>query len=137
MSAQLSNSLEFFISVFSELALLFIGISFLVSVINQKLPPDKIKNLLRGNKGYGIAVGLGAITPFCSCSTLPMTIGLIKARAAFGPVMAFLFTSPLLNPFIVGLFWVTFGANNLLASHFWPLWLPVMSVWPIYRSVGL
>ena len=48
-----------------------------------------------------------------------MTIGLIKARAAFGPIMAFLFTSPLLNPFIVGLFWITFGAKvTLIYSSF-------------------
>jgi len=114
MSNQLSDSLEFFIIVFSELALLFIAISFVVSVINHKLPPEKIKSLLSGNRGYGIAVGLGAVTPFCSCSTLPMTIGLIKARAAFGPIMAFLFTSPLLNPFIVGLFWISFGAKITL-----------------------
>jgi len=114
MSNNLSNALEFFIVVFSELAILFIAISFVVSFINQKLPPEKIKRLLSGNRGYGIAVGLGAVTPFCSCSTLPMTIGLIQARAAFGPVMAFLFTSPLLNPFIVGLFWLTFGAKITL-----------------------
>lgn len=109
MSNKLSSTLEFFVVVFSELAILFIAISFVVSLINQKLPPQKIKRLLSGNRGYAIAVGLGAVTPFCSCSTLPMTIGLLQARAAFGPIMAFLFTSPLLNPFIVGLFWLSFG----------------------------
>lgn len=114
MSNELLTAVEFFVTVFSELAILFVLISFVVSLINQKLPPQKIKKLLSGNRGYGIAVGLGAVTPFCSCSTLPMTIGLIQARAAFGPIMAFLFTSPLLNPFIVGLFWVSFGAKVTL-----------------------
>ncbi len=114
MSNELLTAVEFFVTVFSELAVLFVLISFVVSLINQKLPPQKIKKLLSGNRGYGIAVGLGAVTPFCSCSTLPMTIGLIQARAAFGPIMAFLFTSPLLNPFIVGLFWVSFGAKVTL-----------------------
>jgi len=119
MSIQMQNALEFFITTFAELAILFIIISFVVSIINDKLPPKKIKQLLSGNRGYGVAVSLGALTPFCSCSTLPMTIGLIKARAAFGPVMAFLFTSPLLNPFIVGLFWITFGAKvTILYSVF-------------------
>lgn len=111
MSTELRNAVEFFIATFAELAILFVLISFVVSMINHKLPPEKIKRLLSGNRGYGVAVSLGALTPFCSCSTLPMTIGLIKARAAFGPIMAFLFTSPLLNPFIVGLFWITFGAK--------------------------
>ena len=127
MSEQFKESVEFFIVVFSELAVLFIAISFVVSVINQKLPPEKIKQLLSGNRGYSIAVILGAVTPFCSCSTLPMTIGLIKARAAFGPIMAFLFTSPLLNPFIVGLFWVTFGAKITLIYASFVILLAMLS----------
>ncbi|MBL4942533.1 MAG: permease [Colwellia sp.] len=127
MSNQLSTSLEFFIVVFGELAVLFIAISFVVSLINQKLPPEKIKRLLSGNRGYGIAVGLGAVTPFCSCSTLPMTIGLIQARAAFGPIMAFLFTSPLLNPFIVGLFWISFGAKITLIYSVFVVSLAMLS----------
>jgi uncharacterized protein len=127
MSNQLTNTLEFFVVVFSELALLFIAISFIVSLINHKLPPQKIKSLLSGNRGYFIAVGLGAVTPFCSCSTLPMTIGLIKARAAFGPIMAFLFTSPLLNPFIVGLFWISFGAKITLIYSIFVVILAIIS----------
>jgi uncharacterized membrane protein YraQ (UPF0718 family) len=113
-SEELSEAMNFFVSTFSELALLFIGISFIVSYINQKLPANTVKRLLSGNRGYSVAVCLGAITPFCSCSTLPMTIGLIKARADFGPIMTFLFTSPLLNPFIVGLFWISFGPKITL-----------------------
>lgn len=127
MSTELKNALGFFITTFTELAVLFIIISFVVSVINDKLPPEKIKKLLSGNRGYGIAVSLGALTPFCSCSTLPMTIGLIKARAAFGPVMAFLFTSPLLNPFIVGLFWITFGAKVTLIYGVFVILLAIVS----------
>ena len=114
MSSELSAAVDFFIGTFGELAILFIGISFVVTFINQKLPANTVKRLLSGNRGYGIAVSLGAVTPFCSCSTLPMTIGLIKARAAFGSIMAFLFTSPLLNPFIVGLFWISFGLQVTL-----------------------
>jgi len=127
MSQELTATAEFFLLVFSELALLFIIISFIVSLINQKLPADKVKQILSGNRGYGVAIGLGAITPFCSCSTLPMTIGLIQARAAFGPVMAFLFTSPLLNPFIVGLFWVSFGVQITMIYAFFVILLAMSS----------
>ncbi len=127
MSNQLSDTLEFFIATFSELALLFIVISFFVSVINHKLPPQKVKKLLSGNRGYSIAVALGAATPFCSCSTLPMTIGLIQARASFGPIMAFLFTSPLLNPFIIGLFWISFGAKITIIYSIFVVLLAVIS----------
>ena len=60
-------------------------------------------------KGYLLASLLGAVTPFCSCSTIPMLRGLLSAKAGFGPTLTFLFVSPLLNPIIVGLMWVTFG----------------------------
>ena len=114
MNAMLLEALKFFVTVFAELAVLFIAISLFVAWLNQKLPAEKVQNLLNGNSGYAVAVGLGAATPFCSCSTLPMAIGLIKARASFGPIMAFLITSPLINPFIIGLFWVTFGIKTTL-----------------------
>jgi len=102
----IQNSIDMFIILFVELTVLFIGISFLVAMINQKLPAEKIQNLLGAKKGRGYitAAGLGAITPFCSCSTIPMLIGLLKAKAGFGPTMTFLFTSPLLNPIVIALF---------------------------------
>ncbi len=56
-----------------------------------------------------VAVFLGAITPFCSCSTIPFLKGLLRAKAGFGPMLVFLFASPLLNPIVLGLFAVTFG----------------------------
>ena len=133
ISTQLSGAIEFFSGTLSELAILFIGISFVVSFINQKLPANTVKQLLSGNQGYGIAVGLGAITPFCSCSTLPMTIGLIKARAPFGPVLAFLFTSPLLNPFIAGLFWISFGPQVTLTYALFVVVLSILSGFLLQR----
>lgn len=117
-SAQWQSAIDFFIGTFSELAILFVVISFIVSVVNHYLPADKVRQLLSGNRGYGIAMMLGAVTPFCSCSTLPMMLGLLKARAAFGPLMAFLITSPLLNPFVIALFWLTFGAKVTLIYSF-------------------
>lgn len=113
-SSQWQAAIDFFVSTLAELAVLFVLISLLVSVINYYLPANKVRKLLSGNRGYGVAMALGAVTPFCSCSTLPMLLGLLKARAAFGPLMAFLFTSPLLNPFVVALFWLTFGAKVTL-----------------------
>ena len=95
-----------FIQLFVELSLLFLIISYAVALINQKLPAQKIQTLLggRNGRGYLTAAALGAVTPFCSCSTIPMLIGLLKARAGFGPTMTFLFTSPLLNPIVIALF---------------------------------
>ena len=129
ISDEMRLAVEFFINTFGELAALFLVISFVVSFVNQKLPASKIKALLSGTRGYSVAIGLGVVTPFCSCSTLPMTIGLIKARAPFGPIMTFLFTSPLLNPFIAGLFWVSFGAKITLVYAGFVIALSVCSGW--------
>jgi len=110
------DSIEMFIQLFVELTVLFLAISFLVSLINQKLPAKQIQRLLGAQKGHGylMAAGLGAVTPFCSCSTIPMLIGLLKARAGFGPTMTFLFTSPLLNPIVVALFIPVLGLEATL-----------------------
>ena len=100
------ESAEMFVQLFVELTVLFLMISYFVAIINQKLPAEKIQAALgaRKGRGYFVAAALGAVTPFCSCSTIPMLVGLLKARAGFGPVMIFLFTSPLLNPIIIALF---------------------------------
>lgn len=107
----LKDALGFFAFTVTELAVLFIGISFIVGVIQEFVPPEKIKSLLSAKKGRGyfIGAGLGALTPFCSCSTIPIMVGLLKAQAGFGPTLAFLFSSPLVNPIIVGLFFMAFG----------------------------
>jgi uncharacterized membrane protein YraQ (UPF0718 family) len=114
MNTQLKEAILFFVATFSELAILFVLVSAVIGVIQYKFPRARIKAMLAGQRGYVVAVLLGAVTPFCSCSSLPMTAGLIQARAPFGPVMAFLFTSPLLNPFIVVLFMSAFGLPLLL-----------------------
>lgn len=108
--SQTKEALSFFAYNFLELAILFIGISFLVEVINLYINPRKVQKILSSNKGgYLIASTMGSVTPFCSCSSIPLTLGLIKAKASFGPVMTFLFTSPLLNPIIIVVFWSAFG----------------------------
>ncbi|PSW08264.1 hypothetical protein C9J01_24140 [Photobacterium rosenbergii] len=102
-----------FLFLAAELTVLFLVISYLVGVLQEFLTPEKIQSILssRNGKGYFIAALLGSITPFCSCSTIPFLKGLLRARAGFGPMMVFLFASPLLNPVIIGLFVVTFGVQ--------------------------
>ena len=107
----IEQTLNMFVFLAVELTLLFLIISYLVGVLQQYIPPAKIQRILssKHGRGYVIAAFLGAITPFCSCSTIPFLKGLLRARAGFGTMMVFLFASPLLNPIIIGLFVVTFG----------------------------
>jgi len=105
------DTLGMFAFLAVELTLLFLLISYVVGVLQEYIPPSKIQSILSGKngKGYFVAGLLGAITPFCSCSTIPFLKGLLRAKAGFGTMMVFLFASPLLNPIIIGLFAVTFG----------------------------
>lgn len=105
------DTLGMFAFLAIELTVLFLLISYVVGVLQEYIPPSKIQSILSGKngKGYLVAGLLGAITPFCSCSTIPFLKGLLRAKAGFGTMMVFLFDSPLLNPIIIGLFAVTFG----------------------------
>ncbi|MGB0897622.1 MAG: permease [Psychrobium sp.] len=112
----IENTLGMFAFLAVELTILFLVISYIVGVLQLYIPPQKIQRILsdKNGKGYIIAGFLGAITPFCSCSTIPFLKGLLRARAGFGTMMVFLFASPLLNPIIIGLFAVTFGLEVTL-----------------------
>ncbi|SDH14635.1 hypothetical protein SAMN04488136_10981 [Vibrio xiamenensis] len=105
------EALDIFAFLATELIILFLAISYIVGVLQDFLTPEKIQSILssKKGKGYFIAALLGSITPFCSCSTIPFLKGLLRAKAGFGPMMVFLFASPLLNPVIIGLFVMTFG----------------------------
>ena len=109
--SMLKATLEMFIFLAVELTFLFLAISYLVGVLQEYIPPEKIESILssKNGKGYIIAALLGSITPFCSCSTIPFLKGLLRAKAGFGPMMVFLFSSPLLNPIVISLFVITFG----------------------------
>ena len=115
----LKTSGVMFVFLLLEISALFLSISYLVGVLQHYIPPEKIKNILssQNGKGYFIASLLGAITPFCSCSTIPFLKGLIRANAGFGPMMVFLFSSPLLNPIVIVLFVTTFGFK-VAATYF-------------------
>ncbi|MGE5483411.1 MAG: permease [Ignavibacteriales bacterium] len=111
MLNSLRESVYFFVTIFAELTVLFVGVSFLVSLLREYLPEETIKRLMAGKGGRGNLLGalLGSITPFCSCSTIPIMVGLINSGAPFGSAVSFLVSSPLLNPIIVSLFVAFFG----------------------------
>ncbi|HED9471273.1 TPA: permease [Campylobacter coli] len=99
-----------FLYLFVELSVLFIGISFLISIINQKYE-GMFRKQLSGDKisSYFKAIFLGALTPFCSCSTIPLLKAFLEARVKLSVCLAYLFTSPLINPIIFSMLSITFG----------------------------
>jgi uncharacterized membrane protein YraQ (UPF0718 family) len=100
-----TKTIQYFGIITAELTVLFLGISTLVGIILMYIPQEKLKNWLsrRGMLGNVLGALIGALTPFCACSTIPMTLGLLKAGAPFGPVMSFVIASPILNPIILSM----------------------------------
>lgn len=101
-----------FLMLFFELLLLFIIVSFIVSLIQQVISEEKIKRFLsKPNQAINYILGMvfGAITPFCSCSTIPILAGLLNSKVPFGPSMSFLIASPLMNPLMLFMLWALLG----------------------------
>lgn len=101
-----------FLYLFIELLILFVGISFIVGLLQIYISKEGIKRVLTTkHKGINSILGalLGAATPFCSCSTVPILVGLLKSGAPFSSAVSFLLSSPMLNPVIVILFLKFFG----------------------------
>ena len=103
-----------FLSLSKNLLVLFVGISFLISFIQAYVPFEKLekwmggKNPLLGNLAGAI---LGFITPFCSCSTIPLLVTMLNRNIPFQAAMTYLFTSPLLDPWILALMAYIYGVK--------------------------
>ncbi|OFV29309.1 permease [Staphylococcus sp. HMSC14D10] len=101
-----------FLMLFFELLILFIIVSFIVSIIQQIVSEEKIKQYLsKPNQAINYILGMtfGAMTPFCSCSTIPILAGLLNSKVPFGPAISFLIASPLMNPLMIFMLWALLG----------------------------
>lgn len=107
----------FFYDTIKILILLFI-ISALMGVVNAYFPIERLRNFLTTRKlcgfQYLFAAVFGAITPFCSCSSIPLFIGFVKGGIPLGVTFAFLITSPLVNEVAVAMFLGAFGLKATL-----------------------
>ncbi len=111
--SHLAEALNFFIYDSVKILLLLTVIIFLMGIINSYFPIDKVRNFLSNKKLYGfeylMASLFGVVTPFCSCSSIPLFIGFVKGGIPLGVTFAFLVTSPLVNEVAIGLFLGLFG----------------------------
>ena len=108
------DSWDYFLHLVTILVPLFIGASFLVGLVEEYLPPEKVEAMLqKRNRGSGnvAAAGLGAVTPFCSCSTVPVLAGLLGAGAPLGLSFSFLLASPIVNEIAAFLLLGLFGVE--------------------------
>lgn len=110
--SRLGDALHFFIYDTIKIFLLLTVIIFAISVIRSYFPPERTKKILSHKKefiGNILAALLGIVTPFCSCSAVPLFIGFIEAGVPLGVTFSFLISSPMVNEVAVVLLWGLFG----------------------------
>lgn len=107
------SALNFFIYDTIKIGILLIVINYIMAITRYYLPIEKLKDILTSRKWYGldyvIAAILGVVTPFCSCSSIPLFIGFLSAGVPIGVTFAFLISSPLVNEASLALFPAMFG----------------------------
>ena len=111
--SHLAKALNFFIYDSVKILLLLFVIIFLMGIINSYFPVERVRNYLSRKKLYGFeylsASLFGVVTPFCSCSSVPLFIGFVRGGIPLGVTFSFLVTSPLVNEVAIGLFLGLFG----------------------------
>jgi Predicted permeases len=113
----LSSSVNFIIYDVLKIFILLIVMIFAVSYIRTYVTPEKTRKVLGGKTGlqyHLLASILGAVTPFCSCSSVPLFVGFVEAGIPLGVTFSFLITSPLVNEAAVAALWAIIGLKATL-----------------------
>ena len=109
---QFADSLNFFVYDVPKIYILLLCVMFVVAIIRSFLPPEKIRQVLSHKKliiGNFLAASLGIFMPFCTCSAVPMFLGMLESGVPLGVTMSFLIASPMINEIAVVLLWGLFG----------------------------
>jgi uncharacterized membrane protein YraQ (UPF0718 family) len=96
----LAAAVQFFVMDISKIFFLLALIVFAIGFFRSMLTPERVRKVVAGRSrkvSYPMAVGLGAVTPFCSCSSVPLFIGFLEAGIPLGVTMSFLIASPMIN----------------------------------------
>jgi len=110
--SRLGESLAFFLYDVPKILLLLSGIVFLISIVRTFFSPERTRALLGGKReGVGniFAAMLGIVTPFCSCSAVPLFIGFVESGIPLGVTFSFLIAAPTINEVAIILLFGTFG----------------------------
>lgn len=117
-SSHLGVAVNFFFYDSIKIIILLFLISMLMDIVNAYFPIERLRNYLVTHRLYGLQYLLaslfGAITPFCSCSSISLFIGFVKGGIPLGVTFAFLITSPLVNEVAVAMFLGSFGVRTTI-----------------------
>lgn len=115
--SQLGSTINFFIYDTVKILFMLTIIIFIIAVIRSYFPPEKTRKILSHKRefvGNIIASLLGIVTPFCSCSAVPVFIGFVEAGVPLGVTFSFLISSPMVNEVALGMLWMMFGPKIAL-----------------------
>jgi uncharacterized protein len=110
--AHLTEAIRFFIFEFPKVMMLLALIIFFVGIIRTYFTPERTRKALEGKKtftGNVMAAALGIVTPFCSCSAIPLFLGFVESGVPLGVTFSFLISAPMINEVAVVLLYGMFG----------------------------
>lgn len=117
IASHLGASLHFFLYDVPKVLTLLIVISFIVGTFQSFLEPERVRSLLEGKRTFAgnvMAAMVGIVTPFCSCSAVPLFIGFLEAGVPLGVTFSYLMAAPMVNEVAVILLWGLFGLKVTL-----------------------
>jgi uncharacterized protein len=136
ITSHLGSSLHFFLYDVPKVLTLLIVISFLVGTFQSFLEPERVRFLLQGKRtlvGNILAALVGIVTPFCSCSAVPLFIGFLEAGVPLGVTFSYLMAAPMVNEVAVILLWGLFGLKVTLIYIGFGVGLAIVSGYIIGR----
>lgn len=111
-NSHLGGALQFFFYDTPKVLLLLTGIVFVMGIIHTFISPERTRAMLSGKRlggGNALAAALGIVTPFCSCSAVPLFIGFLQAGVPLGVTFSFLISAPMVNEVALVLLFGLFG----------------------------
>lgn len=130
----LTEAVRFFIYEVPKVLLLLVLIIFFVGIIRTFFTPERTRKALEGKRtftGNIMAAGLGIVTPFCSCSAIPLFIGFVESGVPLGVTFSFLIASPMINEVAIVLLYGMFGLKVVLIYVITGLVIAIVAGWTI------
>lgn len=132
----LTEAIRFFIFEFPKVLLLLVLIIFVVGIIRSFFTPERTRKALEGKRtftGNVMAALLGIVTPFCSCSAIPLFLGFIESGVPLGITFSFLIAAPMINEVAIVLLYGLFGWKTALIYILTGLSIAILAGWIIGR----
>ena len=134
--SHLAAAVEFFIFELPKVLLLLVAVVFVVGIIRTFFTPERTRRALAGRReltGGVLAALLGIVTPFCSCSAVPLFIGFVTSGVPLGVTLSFLIASPMINEIALVLLWGLFGWKIAVIYISTGLSIAILAGWIIGR----